>query len=188
MQFYIMNDMLMSKSGNETLTVEAFGKNSLRIRSYIDEKIDGNCFALTGKSDFKPEITVTESSATVKNGKIICNIAKNGAVTFYNDSGKCLLTEYYRSPVGKTGHSHGLRVKAREFKPLPGNDFKITMRFEAAEGERIYGCGQYQQPFLNLKGCKLELAQRNSQITVPFYISNQGYGFLWNNPVFEKLS
>lgn len=83
MQFYIMNDMLMSKSGNETLTVEAFGKNSLRIRSYIDEKIDGNCFALTGKSDFKPEITVTESSATVKNGKIICNIAKNGAVTFY---------------------------------------------------------------------------------------------------------
>ena len=65
MQFYIMNDMLMSKSGNETLTVEAFGKNSLRIRSYIDEKIDGNCFALTGKSDFKPEITVTESSAKV---------------------------------------------------------------------------------------------------------------------------
>ena len=27
----------------------------------------------------------------------------------------------------------------------------------------------------------LELAQRNSQISVPFYLSNKGYGFLWNN-------
>lgn len=42
--------------------------------------------------------------------------------------------------------------------------------------------GQYQQSQLNLKGCKLELAQRNSQATVPFLISNYGYGLLWNNP------
>ena len=42
--------------------------------------------------------------------------------------------------------------------------------------------GQYQQPHLNLKGCILELAQRNSQISVPFAVSSLGYGFLWNNP------
>ncbi|MCT7861248.1 MAG: family 31 glucosidase, partial [Lactobacillus crispatus] len=30
--------------------------------------------------------------------------------------------------------------------------------------------------------CHLELAQRNSQTTIPFYLSNKGYGFLWNNP------
>ena len=35
---------------------------------------------------------------------------------------------------------------------------------------------------MELKGCVLELAQRNSQISVPFAISNLGYGFLWNNP------
>ena len=28
----------------------------------------------------------------------------------------------------------------------------------------------------------LELAQRNSQVSVPFYLSSIGYGFLWNNP------
>lgn len=47
--------------------------------------------------------------------------------------------------------------------------------------------GQYQQSQLNLKGCKLELAQRNSQTTVPFLISNYGYGLLWNNPGIGKL-
>ena len=28
----------------------------------------------------------------------------------------------------------------------------------------------------------LELCHRNSQASVPFYISSRGYGFLWNNP------
>ena len=42
--------------------------------------------------------------------------------------------------------------------------------------------GQYQQHELDLKGCMLELAQRNSQVSVPFYLSSIGYGFLWNNP------
>lgn len=42
--------------------------------------------------------------------------------------------------------------------------------------------GQYQQPYLDLKGCDLELAQRNSQASVPFMVSSLGYGFLWNNP------
>ncbi len=42
--------------------------------------------------------------------------------------------------------------------------------------------GQYQQPYLDLKGTELELAHRNSQASVPFYLSSLGCGFLWNNP------
>ena len=48
--------------------------------------------------------------------------------------------------------------------------------------------GQYQQPYLDIKGCVLELAQRNSQATVPFAVSSKGYGFLWNNPAIGKVS
>src|SRR5450759_3062714 len=53
--------------------------------------------------------------------------------------------------------------------------------------DRIYGMGQYQQPYLNIKGCTLELAHRNSQASVPFMISSLGYGFLWNNPAIGKV-
>ncbi len=42
--------------------------------------------------------------------------------------------------------------------------------------------GQYQQPYLNLKGTDIELAHRNSQDSVPFALSSLGYGLLWNNP------
>lgn len=48
--------------------------------------------------------------------------------------------------------------------------------------------GQYQQPNLDLKGCMLELAQRNSQASVPFLLSNRGYGFLWNNPAVGRVT
>jgi alpha-D-xyloside xylohydrolase len=48
--------------------------------------------------------------------------------------------------------------------------------------------GQYQQPWLDLKGCTLELAQRNSQASVPFMHSSLGYGFFWNNPAIGEAS
>jgi alpha-D-xyloside xylohydrolase len=48
--------------------------------------------------------------------------------------------------------------------------------------------GQYQQPYLDLKGADLELAHRNSQASIPFYISSLGYGFLWNNPAVGRVT
>ena len=48
--------------------------------------------------------------------------------------------------------------------------------------------GQYQQPDLDLKGCILELAHRNSQASVPFLLSSRGYGFLWNNPAIGQVT
>ncbi|MCO7127899.1 hypothetical protein NIE88_19325 [Sporolactobacillus shoreicorticis] len=47
---------------------------------------------------------------------------------------------------------------------------------------------QYQHAYLDdLKGCVLDLAQRNSQVSVPFALSNLDYRFLWNNPAVGKV-
>ena len=57
----------------------------------------------------------------------------------------------------------------REYKGvIGGSDYCLTVRFDANDKEKFYGMGQYQQSHLNLKGSLLELAQRNSQISVPF--------------------
>ena len=40
---------------------------------------------------------------------------------------------------------------------------------------------------MNLKGCNLELAHRNSQASVPFYVSSLGYGFLWHNAAIGEV-
>jgi alpha-D-xyloside xylohydrolase len=80
-----------------------------------------------------------------------------------------------------------LEVEAREFRPNVGGDFKLTARFESLDPkEKLYGMGQYQQPYLDIKGHQLELAHRNSQASVPFLLSSRGYGFLWNNPAIGK--
>lgn len=95
-----------------------------------------------------------------------------------------MLREYHRNRRDLFGHTcSALEVEGREFKPIPGGDYRLTVRFESLdEKEKIYGMGQYQQPHLNLKGTDLELAHRNSQASVPFSLSSLGYGLLWNNP------
>lgn len=57
-----------------------------------------------------------------------------------------------------------------------------TASFQAPRDEHLYGMGEYQQDFMDLKGCSFELAHRNSQASIPFVVSSAGYGFLWNNP------
>jgi alpha-D-xyloside xylohydrolase len=48
--------------------------------------------------------------------------------------------------------------------------------------------GQYQQEIMNIKNCTFELAHRNSQASIPFVLSDKGYGFLWHNPAIGRVS
>jgi len=102
----------------------------------------------------------------------------------YNSKDEVLLEEYQRNRLDISDPKcSALEIEAREFKPIPGGDYHLTMRFESiSPKEKLYGMGQYQQESLDLKGHDLELAQRNSQASVPFQLSSLGYGFLWNNP------
>ena len=102
----------------------------------------------------------------------------------YRADGRLLLEEYCRNRRDILDKKcSAIEVEAREFKPIPVGDYHLTMRFESVDkNEKIYGMGQYQQPWLDLKGLDLELAHRNSQASVPFAVSSLGYGLLWNNP------
>ena len=47
--------------------------------------------------------------------------------------------------------------------------------------------GQHQHGRLDQKGCVIELIQRNTEVSIPFYFSSRGYGFLWNNPAVGRV-
>ena len=100
-------------------------------------------------------------------------------ITFRNQKGELLLQEI---PNGGA-----LQKKARHFKPLPGGGYRLKASFVSDPQEKIYGMGQYQQETFNLKGCNLELAHRNSQASIPFYVSSLGYGFLWHNAAIGEV-
>ncbi len=179
MYFSQNNDRLIAKRSNETVLVEPWGKNALRVRATQNSSFLGGNKALSDKTG-TAEITVNEHYAEIRNGKLRCAVYDNGHIEFFNET-ESILSEYSRDWNEMRGHSPSMKFHSREFKPVSGNDYRITARFEADKNEKIYGMGQYQQPNLDLKGCVLELAQRNSQISIPFYISNKGYGFLWNS-------
>ncbi|KAK7413270.1 hypothetical protein QQX98_007858 [Neonectria punicea] len=182
----------------ETLFIEPWGENALRVRATCLATMPEREWALSEKLPVpKPDINIRDGAASITNGKIKADISRRGKIVMSNTStGKVLLEEYGRHRLDILDPKcSSLRIQPREWKPRLGSaDYHLTMRFESQDrNERIYGMGQYQQPFLNLKGADLELAQRNSQATVPFALSNLGYGFLWNNPgigraVFSSLT
>lgn len=181
MRYTEQNGALTGRSGYETVRIEAWGKDALRVRATQKNGIGTDDRALSGKPH-RAVIACADGKATVTNGRLRCEMNRDGAMAFY-DGDKLLLREYYRDWRGDNPHSPSMKVCARTYKPLhDSEDYKITVRFESNDGEKIFGMGQYQQPNWNLKGCVLELAQRNSQISIPFYLSSRGYGFLWNNP------
>ena len=165
----------------ERVCIQALGRDGLRVRATMEPRFSEEDCALAGAALHAAEIEIGGGGASVRSGRIRCTVTPLGQVRFYKDDTP-VLCEYYRMYRYDSPHTPSLRVTAREFVPARGGDYALTARFEANEGEKLFGMGQYQQPYLDLKGCSLELAQRNSQASVPFVLSSLGYGFFWNNP------
>lgn len=182
------NQALLCKRQNETLRIEPWGKNALRIRATLFHEFTDKNSALDDTLEKDVQISITTEEAFIQNGMIRARINTAGVISFYKGE-KLILREYYRCYFGtESMESSCLKVISREFKPIIGGDYSLNVRFESNDTEKIYGMGQYQHTYLDQKGCVLELAQRNSQISIPFALSNLGYGFLWNNPAVGKVT
>ncbi len=175
----------------EKLIICPWGANALRVRATKMGYMPEENWALDEKpGEIDAAIEINECGAAIANGNIKAVITKAGKLTFYNQRGEILLEEYLRNRLDLTAdYCSALEIEARGFKPIIGGDYEITARFESTDrNEKIFGMGQYQQSVLDLKGCELELAHRNSQASVPFYLSSCGYGFLWNNPAIGRVT
>lgn len=186
------NKTLVIRHQTEQLCIEAWGQDSLRVRATQYVNFTGRNWALSEdvpEEESAAEITIDgNESATIQNGRILAKVNAAGVLSFFRD-GKLILREYYRNYFGtECGESCCLKIVGRDYKPIMGGDYGLTVRFDSNDGEKLFGMGQYQHAYLDLKGCILELAQRNSQVSIPFAVSSLGYGFLWNNPAIGKVS
>lgn len=176
--FEEQNGRLIFRENGETVQAEAWGADSLRIRGRILSDIEECNAALLKQPACEVQIQIDEWSAQIVNGRIraVFEVQSWGRalqMSFYNQKGELLLREI--------SNGGALTKKARYYRNRPGGSFCLKASFESDPQEKIYGMGQYQQERMDLKGCNLELAHRNSQASIPFYVSSLGYGFLWNN-------
>lgn len=191
--FEVDGGRLVWRGDGETLVVEPWGRDSLRVRATLQSEILDSDFALLPPGAVECDVVVDGPRATISSGRLhavleAATVDHGGAgyqinrcaVSFYNSAGKLLLSEL--APGGS------LHLTARQFRPRLGGNLSVTASFEADRDEKLYGMGEYQQAILDIKGCTFELAHRNSQASVPFILSNAGYGFLWHNPAIGRAT
>ena len=83
---------------------------------------------------------------------------------------------------------HTLTIKGKGGKTIftatnhrltPGGE--ATLTFASPKDECLYGLGQFQDGYSNVRGLSRRLTQVNTQISIPMLLSSKGYGILWNN-------
>lgn len=178
MFFKKIGNKLLAKVSAETIQIEPWGRDCLRFRSTLNREIVRQDWTLLPQDELDVEINITKEKATIKNGKIIGEISADGSVRYFSETGETLLEELW---IDSRVQNADL-LKARNYDPISSELYEVNLYFKANDDEKFYGMGQYANGYLNLKGCVLELAQRNTQISIPFLVSNRKYGFVWNNP------
>jgi alpha-D-xyloside xylohydrolase len=175
-------DALVWQMGHERLRIEPWGHDSLRLRATPGAEIRDDLpgALLPGQPDpNRTDIDIGQDDAAIHNGALTARVSPGGQVRFLKGpSGQELLAE--ASP-------HFARTPARHYSALAGDTFRLEARFQAYDGERLYGLGQHQHGRLDQKGCVIDLVQYNTEVTIPFLLSSRGYGFLWNNPAVGRV-
>lgn len=103
---------------------------------------------------------------TLKNVRVKVSVS-DGRISFLSSDGKVILGE-------EGGQLQASSVQGEQ-------TYVSTQTFHSPSDEYLYGLGQFQDGYLNVRGLTRRLTQVNTQIAIPFVMSNKGYGLLWNN-------
>ena len=111
-----------------------------------------------------------DSHLYLRTRKLKVEVARDtGAVRFLTSDGQTVLSEQ---------HNRGRSIAALG---VAGSQDRIQQDFLLSPGEALYGLGQHQEGFFNLRDIPVRLLQANTNIAIPFLLSTKGYGLLWNN-------
>ena len=167
------------------LNIIPLTEKSIRIHYQIGNKKEEQEFVLINKPTvpaFAVKETVDGLELSTKTIVVAYN-KKTGVLTYSDKSGKVFLSE---------------KANSRLLKPdtiLGEPCFIAEQGFESPQDEYLFGLGQFQDGFYNLKNTTRKLIQVNTQIAIPFLVSNKGYGLMWNqygmtyfNPTNQEIS
>ncbi len=94
-------------------------------------------------------------------------------------TGEVWFTDIEGSPILAEQAGGGKTFEPIEVEGTKGYSFRQV--FESPEDEAFYGLGQHQADEFNYKGKNEELFQYNTKVSVPFIVSNKGYGVLMDS-------
>ncbi|MEI9809790.1 MAG: TIM-barrel domain-containing protein [Bacteroidota bacterium] len=120
------------------------------------------------RNDDKTSITLKTKAISA-----VANLV-TGHVIFYNAEGREIIAEKARGRTLEPVVFEGERT------------YTINQHFETTKDDAWYGLGQHQDGLMNYKSYQVFLFQNNTEVAVPFLISKNNYGILWDNNSITK--
>lgn len=160
------NNELCFWRGHDSIIVMPLADNAVRIVKKVGEVYElPEMVYVEGKSvRFKSVKRNGKDIIILK--KLVIEVSEN-TITFLSPDGRLLLKE----------KEHNISPSQIQ----SGRTYISMQGFHSPEDEHLYGLGQFQDNNLDVRGLTRRLTQVNTQISIPFIMSNKGYGLLWNN-------
>ena len=153
----------LSVVGDKIIRVSATPDNS-----FVDSQ---SLVVVPQKQNVNFNVTENGNSVTVTTSFMSASVdTKTGQVVFRDKSGKIIAAE---DPNGRTFNP--IEVEGKKGYSVGQTFLSIN------DDEAIYGLGQHQADEFNYKGKNEELFQYNTKVSVPFVMSTDGYGILWDS-------
>jgi len=167
----IKNGIELSK-GKLNLRVEYYAENIIRVIKW-DPTGTSKKLSLSVVQDTIPDLNIRVEYAgdtlVLNSGKLSLKISMNdGCIAYLSPDDHPILKE-----KGKAW-----------FTPVvyaADSGFTMQQNFQLIDKEGIYGLGQHQSGYFNYRGKRVVLAQANTEAVIPFFISTNNYGILWDN-------
>lgn len=124
------------------------------------------------KSDSQPKYKVRENG-----GNVVVRLPEMAVE--YDKATESLVFKDKNGTVVLAEVNGGRKMSASSVQGIPV--YAIEQSFVSPADEYLYGTGQFQDGYLNIRGLSRRLTQVNTQISIPFILSNKGYGLMWEN-------
>ncbi len=161
-----------------TLAIRPLTVSAMRVRCSSEPAVETPSIVLLQQSS-APRFSVSQNAATVvvatSKMKAVFD-RENGALHFTDNAGSTFLSE--------VPGARRLDKTAIQGEPA----FAAEQAFISPPGEHLFGSGEFQDGFLDIRDLPRRLTQVNSQIAIPFLLSSKGYGILWHNYGLTELN
>ena len=145
----------------------------IRVSATPDDKFadPASLVVMPREKDVKFKVVKTDTTVGVATSCLSADVnISTGQVVFRDSVGRVVAAE---DPDG------------RSFRPIEvegKKGYSVGQTFLSINDEEaIYGLGQHQADEFNYKGKNEELFQYNTKVSVPFVVSTDGYGILWDS-------
>ncbi|ETO11839.1 hypothetical protein RFI_25536 [Reticulomyxa filosa] len=105
----------------------------------------------------------------------------NDWVGFYDNKGQALLTEPYNESDYENGKQYTTQTDPVNGKKTYEFIQQWQLPWESEKNTALYGFGEYQNGLSNYRDATIRCLQWNTQACIPFVLSNQYWGVLWDN-------